>query len=81
SLGPVLIGHDQFAGYVDFVTGALGSYTSDVIELVEQDNRGAGRLRFHGFHQAELFGFAPTGKHVAWQGAPFFTFEGGKVRD
>ncbi|WP_163362458.1 ester cyclase, partial [Klebsiella aerogenes] len=48
---------------------------------VEQDNRVAGRLRFHGFHQAELFGFAPTGKHVAWQGAPFFTFEGGKVRD
>uniref|UniRef100_UPI001111C846 ester cyclase n=1 Tax=Acinetobacter baumannii TaxID=470 RepID=UPI001111C846 len=36
---------------------------------------------FHGFHQAELFGFAPTGKHVAWQGAPFFTFDGDKVRD
>lgn len=81
SLGPVLTGHDQFAGYVDFVTGALASYTSDILELVEQDNRVAGRLRFHGFHQAELFGFAPTGKHVAWQGAPFFTFDGDKVRD
>ncbi len=23
SLGPALVGHDQFAGYVDWVTGAL----------------------------------------------------------
>lgn len=81
SLGPVLVGHEAFAGYVDFVTGALENYTSDILELVEQDNRVAGRLRFHGLHRAELFGFAPTGKHVAWAGAPFFTFEGDKVRD
>lgn len=81
SLGPVLAGHEQFAGYVDFVTGALGSYTSDILELVEQDNNVAGRLRFHGYHRKDLFGFAPTGKHVAWAGAPFFTFEGDRVRD
>ena len=81
SLGPVLVGHEAFAGYVDFVTGALENYTSDILELVEQDNRVAGRLRFHGLHRAELFGFAPTGKHVAWAGAPFFPFEGDKVRD
>ena len=81
SLGPVLVGHEAFAGYVDFVTGALENYTSDILELTEQDNRVAGRLRFHGLHRAELFGFAPTGKHVAWAGAPFFTFEGDKVRD
>lgn len=81
SLGPVLVGHAQFAGYVDFVTGVLGSYTSDILALVEQDNRVAGRLRFQGYHRQELFGFAPTGKHVAWAGAPFVTFEGDRVRD
>lgn len=81
SLGPVLVGHDPFAGYADFVTGALGDCTSDILELVEQDNRVAGRLRFHDYHRKELFGFAPTGRHVAWAGAPFFTFEGDRVRD
>lgn len=81
SLGPVLVGHDQFAGYVDFVTGALDQYTSDILELVEQGDKVAGRVRFHGFHRKEMFGVQPTGKHVAWAGAPFFTFEGDKVRD
>jgi hypothetical protein len=30
SLGPTLIGHQQFAGYVDWVTSALGQYTTDI---------------------------------------------------
>lgn len=81
SLGPVLVGHDQFAGYVDFVTGALGSYTSDILDLVEEGPKVCGKVRFHGVHQKELFGFAPTGRHVWWHGTPIFTFDGPKVRD
>jgi hypothetical protein len=30
SLGPSLIGHDQFAGHVDRVTAAFGNYTPDI---------------------------------------------------
>lgn len=81
SLGPVLVGHEPCAGRVDLVTGAFCDDTSDILELIEQDNRVAGRLRFHGYPRRELFGFAPTGRHVAWAGAPFFTFEGDRVRD
>lgn len=81
SLGPVLVGHAEFAGYVDFVTGALGDYTSDILALVEEGNRVAGRLRFHGYHRRELFDIAPTGRHVWWHGAPVFTFDAGRVRD
>ena len=81
SLGPVLVGFDQFAGYVDWVTGALGDYTSDILELVEEGDKVAGKLRFHGIHRKEMFGVAPSGKHVWWFGAPIFTFEGPKVRD
>ncbi len=81
SLGPVLVGHEQFAGYVDFVTGALGAYTSDILDLVEEGEKVCGKLRFHGYHRAELFGFKPTGRHVWWHGAPIFTFDGPKVRD
>jgi predicted ester cyclase len=81
SLGPVLIGHDQFAGYVDHVTGALGNYTSDILALVEDGNQVMGKLRFHGMHRKELFGVAPSGRHVWWHGTPLFTFDGDKVRD
>jgi predicted ester cyclase len=81
SLGPVLVGHAQFAGYVDMVTATFGDYTSDILELVEEGPKVAGKLRFHGLHRQELFGVAPSGKHVWWHGAPIFTFDGAKIRD
>jgi predicted ester cyclase len=81
SLGPQLAGHDQFIGYVKYVTGALDRYTSDVLALVEEDNRVFGKLRFHGFQRKELFGIQPSGRHVWWYGTPLFTFDGERVRD
>ncbi len=81
SLGPVLRGHREFAEYVDWVTGSLGNYTSDILTLVEEGNRVCGRLRFHGVHRRELFGVPPSGRHVWWYGAPTFTFDGPLVRD
>ncbi|HEV2603348.1 MAG TPA: ester cyclase [Microvirga sp.] len=81
SLGPMLRGHEEFGRYVDWVTSALGDYTSDILALVEEDERVTGKLRFHGYHQQEMFGVPPSGYHVWWYGAPIFTFENGKVRD
>src|SRR5579871_3565605 len=81
SLGPVLKGHQQFAGYVDFVTGAFGQYTTDILVMIEEGNRVSGKMRFHGFHRQEIFGIPPSGRHVWWTGMPIFTFEGAKVRD
>lgn len=81
SLGPQLSGYEQFIGYVAYVTGALDRYTSDILALVEEGNRVFGELRFHGFHRKELFGIAPSGRHVWWYGAPLFTFDGERVRD
>jgi SnoaL-like domain len=43
SLGPTLVGHDQFAGYVDWATGALGQYTTDILAMIEEGNRVSGR--------------------------------------
>lgn len=81
SLGPVLTGYEEFGGYVDLVTGAFGDYTSDILAMVEEGDGVAGRLCFHGIHREPLFGIAPSGRHVWWYGAPFFTFEGDKARD
>lgn len=81
SLGPVLVGHDQFAGYVDYVTGAFDKYTTDIIAMIEEGNRVSGKMRFHGLHRKEIFGVPPSGRHVWWTGMPIFTFDGPKVRD
>jgi predicted ester cyclase len=81
SLGPTLVGHDQFAGYVDWVNGALAHYKTDILAMIEEGNRVSGKMRFHGFHRKELFSVPPSGRHVWWIGMPIFTFEHGKVRD
>lgn len=81
SLGPSLVGHSQFAGYVDLVTTAFGSYTTDMLVLMEEGNRVSGKMRFHGYHRREMFEVAPSGRHVWWTGMPIFTFEGSRVRD
>lgn len=81
SLGPTLVGHDQFAGYVDYVTGALGKYTTDILAMIEEGNRVSGKMRLHGYHRKELFGVAASSRHVWWTGMPIFTFDGPKVRD
>lgn len=81
SLGPALMGHDQFIGYVQFVTGALERYTSDILTLGEERHQVFGKLRFHGYHRRELFGVPPSGRHVWWYGTPIFTFEGDRIRD
>lgn len=81
SLGPTLVGHDQFIGYVRFVTGALREYTSDILAIAEEGDQVFAKLRFHGYHQGELFGIAPSGRHVWWHGMPVFTFDGPLIRD
>jgi predicted ester cyclase len=81
SLGPTLVGYEQFAGYVDYVTGAFDHYKTDILLLIEEGHRVSGKMRFHGTHRQELFGVKATGKHVWWIGMPIFTFESGKVRD
>ena len=81
SLGPSLVGFDEFAGYVDWVTGVFGQYTTDILALIEEGNHVSGKMRFHGFHREEAFGVSPSGRHVWWIGMPIFTFDGAKVRD
>jgi predicted ester cyclase len=81
SLGPELTGHEQFIGYVRFVTGALSQYTSDILAIAEEGNLVFAKLRFHGFHRGELLGVQPTGRHVWWHGMPIFTFDGSLIRD
>lgn len=81
SLGPTLVGHDGFAGYVDLVTSTFATYTTDILALIEDGPHVSGKMRFHGYHRKELFGVEPSGRHVWWVGMPIFTFEKEKIRD
>lgn len=81
SLGPTLVGHDGFAGYVDLVTSTFATYTTDILALIEDGPHVSGKMRFHGYHRKELFGVEPSGRHVWWVGMPIFTFEQEKIRD
>jgi predicted ester cyclase len=64
SLGPTLVGYEQFAEYVDWVTGTFGHYKSDILALIEEGNCVSAKMRFHGIHRKELFGMPATGRHV-----------------
>lgn len=76
SLGPGLTGHFDFASYVHWLTGILDSYTSDILDLIEEGNKVTARLRFHGIHRNGLFfEQPPTSKWVWWHGVAIFTFE------
>jgi len=81
SLGPTLVGHAQFAGYIDWITGSFGRYTTDILAMVEENNTVSGKMRFHGLHRKEIFDVPPSGRHVWWIGMPIFIFDGPKVRD
>src|SRR5436189_6399029 len=56
SLGPELVGYEQFNGYVRFVTEALGRYTSDILTIAQEGNQILAKIRFTGFHPGKLFG-------------------------
>ncbi len=81
SLGPVLVGHEQFAGYVDDVLRPLADYRCEILETTEEAERVVAKMLFHGTHRGEFMGFPPTGKRVEWHGSAHFTFRGGLVAD
>ncbi len=81
SLGPVLVGHAQFADYVDDIVRALPDFVCDILETTEQGDRVVAKMLFHGSHRAEMLGYAPTGLRVAWHGSAHFTFREGLVAD
>jgi hypothetical protein len=70
SLGQVLQGHEHFADYIDFVNKALRKNTNDILNMVEEGDKVFAKLRYHGYHVGEFFGFQPTGRHVWWYGTP-----------
>ena len=79
SLGPEKLGPDGFVEYMRLIHAALSGYTCTILEIVEQSDRAAVRLRFAGIHQGAFFGVPATGREIVWSGAAFFTIGGGVI--
>lgn len=62
SLGPTLVRHDGFAGYVDLVTSTFGKLYDRHLGH-DRGPRVSGKVRFHGYHRLELFGVPANGRH------------------
>ena len=81
SLGPVLTGPEEFAGYVREVTTALGDYRCEIESILAEAHRVAARMTFSGVHRGRLLDVPATGRRVSWAGAAFFTFADGLITD
>ena len=79
SLGTPAHGHSEFLKYVRSVRGSLANYNCEILECVTEYPKAFARMSFSGTHVAEFRGFAPTGKHVQWNGAALFTFRDGLI--
>ena len=81
SLGPEKRGVAGFIDYMRAVYAALGGYTCTILEIIEQGERAAVRLRFAGRHQGRFFGVDATDREISWAGAAFFGFAGGRIAE
>lgn len=81
SLGPEKRGVDGFIDYTRQIHAALGGYTCTILEIIEQSERAAVRLRFAGVHRGPFFGVEATGREIAWAGAAFFGFAARRIAE
>jgi predicted ester cyclase len=80
SLGTTTTGLDEWRAYRDGVRRGSSDFHNEVTELVADGDRAAARLRWTGTHTGDLAGYAATGRRFAYEGAAFFTADGGLLR-
>jgi steroid delta-isomerase-like uncharacterized protein len=81
SLGDQVRGRDGFRSYRDKIRSAFPDFHNQIVDLVTDGDRAAARLRYSGHHQGEVFGVAPSGIRVVYEGAAFFTARGGQLHE
>jgi steroid delta-isomerase-like uncharacterized protein len=81
SLGIAVQGREGFRDYMRTVRRAFPDFNNRIEELVAEGDTVAARLTYTGTHQGELFGMAPTGRRVTFQGAAFFRIAAGRITE
>ncbi len=80
-IGDIVSGRDSYAAYMDKVAGPFSDFRAEILDLIEEDDRVAVKLRFAAKHAGDFLGYAPTGKKLSWEGSTHFTFRHGKIAD
>ncbi len=79
SVGVTVEGLDGFRNYMRLIRSAFPDFHNTVEELVAEDDRVAARLTYRGTHRGTIFGVAPTGQAIAYEGLALFRIAGGKI--
>jgi steroid delta-isomerase-like uncharacterized protein len=81
SVGVSVEGLDGFRDYMRFIRSAFPDFHNTIEEIVAEGDRVAARLTYTGTHQGTIFGAAPTGKVVKYDGLALFRIVDGKVEE
>lgn len=79
SVGVSVEGLDGFRNYMRFIRSAFPDFHNTVEEMVAEGDRVAARLTYRGTHRGVIFGVAPTGRAIAYEGLALFRIAGGKI--
>jgi steroid delta-isomerase-like uncharacterized protein len=79
SLGTETQGREAFCECMRRVRSAFPDFHNSIVDLIAEGNEVVARLNYTGTHNGELFGIAPTGRQILYQGAAFFRISDGLV--
>jgi steroid delta-isomerase-like uncharacterized protein len=80
SIGVTARGRNGFADYVGTIRNAFPDFHNHVESMLAEDNRVVARLQYTGTHRGKIFGVAPTGKQISYEGVAFFTIGAHQLR-
>lgn len=79
SLGDEIVGHLEFAAYMDKIRSAFPDFHNQVEAVVVEGDRAFARLTYSGTQRGSILGIAPTGRQVTYAGVADFRFRDGKI--
>lgn len=74
-------GREHVSGFLGLLRTAMPDLHIEIEDAFAHDNRVAMRLNFHGTHQGDLLGAAPTGKQISFTGMNMYRLEDGRIAE
>ncbi len=81
SLGTEVRGIEEFEAHMRTVQTAFPDFHNRIDELLVEEDQAAARLTYEGTHRGTIFGAPPTDRRIAYAGAAFFRFSGGRITE
>jgi steroid delta-isomerase-like uncharacterized protein len=79
SVGIRVEGIPGFHDYMRLIRAAFPDFHNTIEELIAEGERVAARLTYRGTHRGEIFGVAPTGRTIEYDGLALFHIQYGRI--